>query len=693
MPLNVEYLFLKRNPFIKLLISFIGSIILSSYLMLNSTVLNILFLISFALILLLFIQDKWIKSYRNNYISGVLIYTSVFLFGLAYNTYFVNFETDAHFSKHANNQSTFKGQCMEIPVEKSRSIQYLIKVDKIVNNNLELEVNGKLIAYFPKKNRAKLPSVGDVFYFKGQVNQIEPPSNPYQFNYKSYLNKKGINHQIFLSLNQINIKNNKLSLYGIAQKTRALFIRNLRKSGLQENELSIVSALLLGDKQSLSLEAKDSYGKAGAMHVLAVSGLHVGIILVILTFVFNFIFGKSKNTIIKTILTVLFIWAFAFVTGLSISVMRSAVMFSFIAVGGVLKHKISIYNTIALSAFVILLINPLFVFDVGFQLSYLAVIGIIILHPKIDNLVYIKNNYLNHAWSITVVSIAAQIATLPISIYYFHQIPVYALLSNLFVIYLATLLLILGIVSILISFIPPLLFLVYWLLHPVIYALNFIVTTVANLPYTTLNHLHISLFEVFLLYSIIIMLYLYFNTKTIRNLNISLTFMAVLLFSDHIENYQLKHKSAIYIYNIKNQLVLNTLSAKTNNLQLSANDSLTIKKLIGQLKNNWSALDVPKTNINYLQKKRNYILQIENTKIAVINVPINPDLPPENVDLVLIGFSANKISNISKKFPSKLFLINNNIWEKERSKLLIEGNKLGLTIYDVKKMGSFKIEL
>ncbi len=692
MPLDIEYLFLKRNPFIKLTFVLIIGVVVSYYNALNNSILVGLFFLSLALVLILFLQKKWIISYRNNYLFGILIYISVFIFGLSYSNYYIHFESETHFAQLSNHNSILKGTCIEAPVLKKRSVQYLIEINKVIDGHFEKETNGKLLAYFPKENLDKLPQIGDVIYFKTQINQISPPSNPQQFDYKSYLNRKGINHQAYISINQFTIEGSKNSFYRTAQNIRSLFIANLRKSGLQEKELSIISALLLGDKQSLSQEAKESYSKAGAMHVLAVSGLHVGIVLYLLTYLFNFIFGKSKNTFIKTVLTILFIWAFAFVTGLSISVLRSAVMFSFIAAGSVLKHKISIFNTLALSAFVILLINPLFVFDVGFQLSYAAVIGIIVIHPKIYNLLYVKNKILDYAWSITVVSIAAQISTFPISIYYFHQVPIYALLSNLFVISLATILLILGIISIVISFIPQLLFIVYWLLYPVIFTLNFIIKTIADFPFATINSLHISIFEVSILYAFIVITFVYFTTKKTIHLNISLGLLALLFLSDHIENYHLKHKTDFYIYNVKNQLAINITNSNTNELKLSSNDDYDKKRIIRLLKNNWGFLDAPSPIIKTLDHKKNYILTIKDKRIAIINTSVNSKLAPKLVNLVLIGFNAKNMTEIATTYPSNRYIFNNNIWKKKRTKLLVDSRNLNLNTFDISKDGYWMLD-
>ncbi len=443
----------------------------------------------------------------------------------------------------------------------------------------------------------------------------------------------------------------------------------------------------------MSPQTKEAYSNAGAMHVLAVSGLHIGILLIIISYIVNRIFGTYQHAIIKVSITILFIWAFAFVTGLSISVLRATIMFSFIAVGNLYKQKISLFNTIALSAFVILLINPLFLFDVGFQLSYIALIGIIAWHPKIYNILFIKNKYIDNLWRITAVSIAAQIATLPISIYYFHQIPTYALLSNLFVIYLATILLVVGIFSILISFISPLLFLVYGLLYPIISVLNFLIDFIAHLPYATLSNFQISLFEVFLMYSIIVSSYLYISSKMTKQLNITLALFIVLLLSDHVENYNLKHLTNVFVYDINNHLALNTITPKKNILIFEDTNEIFIDKTIKNVKNNWSYLDANLPSIATIEKSKNYILKVKNQKIAIINTTVNKTLKPVIVDFVLLNFEASNLAAISLRFPSSQYVMNTNVKKENRTKIRINNHKLHLNMHDIKEDGYFKMEL
>ena len=170
------------------------------------------------------------------------------------------------------------------------------------------------------------------------------------------------------------------------------------------------------------------------MHVLAVSGLHVGIIFFILNFLLTPLNRNKRLLKIKLFLLVGALWFYAFLTGLSPSVMRSCTMFSFIVVGENLNKRTNIYNTLAASAFLLMLINPLIIFGAGFQLSYIAVISIVFFQPRLAALVAVKNRILKYVWDLFTVSVAVQIGTAPISIFYFHQFPVYFWLSNFIVI-------------------------------------------------------------------------------------------------------------------------------------------------------------------------------------------------------------------------------------------------------------------
>ena len=181
-----------------------------------------------------------------------------------------------------------------------------------------------------------------------------------------------------------------------------------------------MSALVVGDKSELEVELKQGFSIAGAMHVLAVSGLHVGIIYKVLEFLFNLLFRNKKYQRLQAIIILIVLWSYAFITGLSPSVLRAVWMFSFIVIANLKLSHPNVYNTLAASAFFILVMNPNYLFHVGFQLSYIAVLGIVSIYPLLYRLLKSNNRFLNAVWGLTVVSIAAQISTFPIALYYFH---------------------------------------------------------------------------------------------------------------------------------------------------------------------------------------------------------------------------------------------------------------------------------
>ncbi len=220
---------------------------------------------------------------------------------------------------------------------------------------------------------------------------------------------------------------------GLTAKTenfRENLIKKL-KNYFSKEELSIIQALLLGQRKDISAKIYEQYAAAGAVHILAVSGLHVDIILLILNFVLKPLEQIKHGRIIKTLFILILMWGFATLAGLSSSVVRAVSMFSFVAVGMQLGRKTSLINSLFVSLFILLLINPYFIFQVGFQLSYLAVFSIVSLHPKLYNLFQSKFKPLRYLWGLFCVSLAAQIGVVPLSLYYFHQFPGLFFISNL----------------------------------------------------------------------------------------------------------------------------------------------------------------------------------------------------------------------------------------------------------------------
>ncbi|MHB9141736.1 MAG: ComEC/Rec2 family competence protein, partial [Paludibacter sp.] len=257
---------------------------------------------------------------------------------------------------------------------------------------------------------------------------------------------------------------------------------------------------------------RENYSHSGAMHILAVSGLHVGVIYLILSFLLSFLNGNKKLKILKAILIIILLWVYAFLTGLSPSVVRATVMFSFVAFGTCFERKSQIYNTISVSAFLMLLFNPNYLFEVGFQLSYCAVICIVYFQPKIAKWFQPKNKIFRWSWDLLAVSLAAQIGTAPIALYYFHQFANYFLLTNMIAIPVATLIIYFAVALLIVAPVPFistfLAFILKWLLR----FLNFSIETIDNLPHS-ISILSFDFWQLVLIIGAILFFALYFENK------------------------------------------------------------------------------------------------------------------------------------------------------------------------------------
>lgn len=355
---------------------------------------------------------------------------------------------DSYFDKHICPNSIQTFVIRKVLQSGGNFDTYEANVHKVNN----VRTTGKVRIYVKKDSIEIKLRVGQIVCAKSAFVPITAPLNPNQFDYRNYLSKQGIHWQVFLKTKELVIlKEFQISLASIAYSIRSAIQQSLLKSGFKENEYAIMNALLLGQRKDISQDLVEDYTRAGAIHILAVSGLHVGIIL----FMFNFLLKPleifKNGKLIRIILMIVFLWLFALIAGLSASVVRAVTMFSAVAIGQVISRKNSIYNSLILSMFFLLLLKPMFLFDVGFQLSYLAVFGIVWIQPKLYAMWNPKWRIIDFYWKLSTVSMAAQCVVLPLSLYYFHQFPGLFMLSNLVIIPFLGVILFVGIISMVLS--------------------------------------------------------------------------------------------------------------------------------------------------------------------------------------------------------------------------------------------------
>jgi competence protein ComEC len=634
--------FIKNLPVIlKLLAPYLFGIIFQFYIKVLFPYLEISILLLFVLVLLnlpvIAKQHFLIKT------NGVLI--SLFFWGLGC---FSVTSTDSlkntnYFFKQG--QNSYQLYVNEPVVEKDKSVK--VFVDVISKN--KCKSIGKSLVYLEKSPLSLDLKYGDIILVNGSFTSIKTNGNPEEFNYRDYLQKKQIYHQIYLKNNQWKKVKNKANLiFKFTYSIRNYYSHLIDDSFLEKHNKDVLKALLLGQKDDLDRDTLRTFSSAGAMHVLAVSGLHVGIIMLMLMFVFKSFKRIKYGKKIYVLLIVLCLWFYAFLTGLSPSVLRSALMFSFVVIGKEMERETSIYQSILVSAFILIIINPLVIFKVGFQLSYLAVLGIIYLQPKIYNLWYIKYKILDYLWKITTVSIAAQIATFPLGLYYFHQFPNYFFISNLIVIPLAGGMLGLGLGYLFLFKIPFVNDFILLLLDYFLSFLNYFVEKVEQLPYSILWGISITWYETIFIYIILLFIVFAFTLKRIKLLLTALFFNICLIGIFMINSFHYQQQNQLVVYNVKNEVALDVFYGKNN--FFIASDSLynDNERMLFNIKHNWFKIRQNENPYQFISTNvlKKPIFKINKTTLSIIEDDTNKYI----TDFVIIG----KVNIIEKSYLSAL---------------------------------------
>ncbi|MDL2289883.1 ComEC family competence protein [Paludibacteraceae bacterium OttesenSCG-928-F17] len=563
--------FLQRTPFFRLLIPVIFGIILYQVLELPPWSLLLSIISSATLITISFLLRKSSLQYKFRWLFGC----GIFLF-LATISYFLSFKTEEkNRFEHLSEKGKFLVELTHAPVEKARSYLCKIKVLQFSDSITTHTSYGNAYLYLQKDSIVPTLLHGDRLIVETEFNPPETMRNPDGFDYGVYLERQGVGATAYASSeNWVKAgRNKKTSVLLWANKCRNYLLDTYKKHGITGKEYAVLAALTLGYTDEIDTDLRKSYSTSGAMHILAVSGLHIGIIYAVLAFLFSFLNKSTKLRLVKSIIILLLLWCYAFITGLSPSVFRATLMFSFAAIGAIFSRKSLTYNTIFMSAFLMLLINPNLLFSVSFQLSYSAVLSIIFFQPKISGLFQINSKHLKWLWDLTAVSVAAQLGTAPFVLFYFQAFPNYFLLTNLIAIPLATLILYLAFALLLVSFIPLLPAIIAQLLKWVLLGLNFCIEFIDKLPYAT-STIAINHVQILFLFSILFLISYYFHKKSSPAL-IGVLCAALLFFSINLKiNYDTLHSKKLIVYESYRDTHVNVIDGKSNYIYTTNQDDL-----------------------------------------------------------------------------------------------------------------------
>ena len=376
------------------------------------------------------------------------------------------------------------------------------------------QATGKCLVKIPKTKN--VPHVGNsirLLVEATQIQKIPKPFNPFGFDYRRFMKHQSVYYQINLknAAYQIIPEKHFNGLYRIAKlKTQ---IKNRFQKHLSPQAFALAMALLLGERQALSPNIYQNFQATGTVHILAISGLHIGILLLFLNVLFKPV--KRKSSTLFLVLTIGILWFYALLTGFSASVLRAVIMFSFLQIGLQSKRQTNIYNSLFLAALVMLLINPDYLYQVGFQMSFAAVLAIVSFYPVFNKCFPVKQRLLKYFTDLFWVSLSAQLGVLPLSLYYFHQFPTYFLLANLLSIPLLFLILFFGFSLMLLGFLYLDFSILYQLFDSLLNTLITINASIARLPYSLTQNIRFS--EMLLVMSFIglVVLYRFFNRPKI----------------------------------------------------------------------------------------------------------------------------------------------------------------------------------
>lgn len=687
-------------PFLRILIPFILGILFGIYFGFQNSILWYV-LISIAFVIsLLFYYSKFFIHYRTSWVFGVFINTLLFIFGFQLTVFNAGKFSSDHFSIYSDSSEFQLVKVYQQPVEKEKIFKLFARVEKVKCKDKWVKTSGNILIVLPKDSLSSQIRYGDYLIVKARIEKTKPPMNPGEFDFKKYLSYQSVYEQTYLSpkswIKTGEVGGNPISKLACEMQTELLNVFKKYVSG--KRELAVISALILGDTDGIDSDLMNAYAGTGAIHVLSVSGMHVGLILIALNFLLFFMNKNKWLRILKAIIIISFLIFYAMLTGLSPAVMRSALMLSLIIVGITFNRSHNILNAMAFSAFVLLLIDPFLITNVGFLLSYFAIGGIVIFHKYFYSLFEFNNSIIDKLWSATCAAFAAELGTFPIAILFFHQFPIYFWLSNLFVWLLTPFIMFAGIALLITTKFSAISFYGGKLVAFLVYLLNKSVLIINDLPFSKVSKISISPFESLLLYLSIAFFFFFLLRRRVINLILGLSSLVLVFSIQFYQNFVTMNQRKMVIYDIHNYSGMDLIDGHTSSF-IADRDLISNQSLINfHISGNRGAMKVnnSKESDNNVFIRDNYI-QFFNKRILVIKSKkqIAESSPIYNsVDYLILENNANVSIDELKAFCDFKFLIidsSNKINQTKKWKK--ECMLANINVYSVLDSGAFVLAI
>lgn len=535
-------------PFLRYTLFFILGVLVYPYLgFLSFNAIVYLNLGLFLFYLILVVIDAYQITLRFKLLFPLTAFSLLVSMGILF-TFLKDAKNDPRHLLHQTAIKGYVGVVEGLDQQKPNTFANHISVRAVKIGNKFVQANGEVIIYHQLPEQL---SPGQLVWIEGRPETIAPPKNPHEFDYRDFLANQQVYHSHFVGKSIVSIGNiNHQPINKLVLQARAFVLEKMDRFIFTPYSNQIAKALLLGQKKELDKDINAAYVTAGTMHVLAVSGLHVGII-----YGFFFLFLKpyqlsTRKRAVYLSLVISIIWVYALVTGMSPSVMRAATMFTLMGLAQMKSRNPSIFNAVALSAMILLVFDPFILFTVGFQLSYMAVLGIVLFQPKIAGWWEPRNWAINYLWQISSVGIAAQLATFPIAVHYFHVFPTYFMFSNLIAIPGAFLIMSIGIPFMLLSFSDRIGKILGKLLDLIIDLENQVIFSFQQFPFARIDQINFSPVEMVLYWLLIGFIYLLFLENRKKFAYLSLLVLFGLVLSNWIFWWRDFERKELYLYGL-----------------------------------------------------------------------------------------------------------------------------------------------
>ena len=605
-----------------------------------------------------FINYKYEFQMRWLYGTGVLAFI-FYVFCLSF--LIKSADTQFMFSEE---EDTYLGYVIDIPDEKTKTISCNIK--------LTHPEKKKIIIYIQKDSLAYTIKPGTELMFRAKMQRFKNMGNPYDFDYARYMKNQGYSASAYIPSHKWLVTGKTINtITTTSQRLRILILDFYRSFELSTDAFAFISALTIGYKADLTEKVQNAFRISGTAHVLAVSGMHVGIIYYVFSGLLSFLGTFGFRYTLKQLLIILFLWIYAFVTGLSPGVMRAVIMLSLACVGKAIGRDGFSFNTLAISAFIILFFKPYTLLDVGFQMSFVSVLAILYFIPEFYKIYSPKRKWVKTVWDMFIISVAAQLGVFPIVLHYFGTFPVYFIFTNLLIVPLTTIITYICLITpiaVLLSYIPFRFF--EWFYEITIEILRAItdftldsIYFFESLPNAQLSGLYVNTLQELLLITIIIGISIWIIRRRSKYLITSLTVILIFIITQIFSSVNCPRE---------NMVVFN--KSDCTEIYIMKGKDKTVLNIMGN-----GFLPHPTKRILRLSKN--------NFKNKSVNTPLHVDA------LILSEDSSFILKDIASIVDADIIIIDSSLPAFTLKTITDDASKLGIKLHDVTKMGAYSINL